>query len=173
MWKLSFPFNNPMIPVQIIQFIYSTTYLFKNPHPENLKVKKIPFFLTYIYTYLGTAIIYQVTGGGWSPAYKADDPRSWRNECEGRAQMLADILHEWKRKYEDLEWIGFPASGWPSVWTESTCPVQDFKVFCTRQFFCIRQFCIRQFCIESMILRKPDIKGVGHAGNHPRPRMAK
>lgn len=77
-------------------------------------------------------MVYQVTGGGWSPAYESDDPRSWRNECEGRSQKLADFLREWKNKYETLTWIGFPASGWPNVWTESNEKVQDIKVsiFC-------------------------------------------
>ncbi|MCJ1269695.1 hypothetical protein MMC22_009587 [Lobaria immixta] len=75
----------------------------------------------------GTAIVYQITGGGWSPAYEAGDPRSWRNECEGRSQALSDILGEWKKKYESLTWIGFPASGWPNVWTESNYKVKDIK----------------------------------------------
>lgn len=87
---------------------------------------------------LGTAIVYQVTGGGWSPAYEADDARSWRNECEGRPQALADFLRGWKNKYETLAWIGFPASGWPNVWTESNYSIRHLRVRFFFRWFVIR-----------------------------------
>ena len=44
----------------------------------------------------------------YDPAFEADDPRAWRNECAnpGSTAHLSDILNEWKNNYEQLELIG-------------------------------------------------------------------
>ncbi|KAI1080830.1 hypothetical protein F5B20DRAFT_95990 [Whalleya microplaca] len=66
----------------------------------------------------GTVTRYQVTGGGYPPEYAADDPRSWRNECEPGSEPLAELLSKWKAKHESLEWIGFTRAGWPHIWDD-------------------------------------------------------
>lgn len=72
---------------------------------------------------------YQAMGAVYSPAYPADDARSWRNECvqPGQARRLGDVLNEWKAQYTELHWIGFPRCGWPHIWTEED---PGFKVSC-------------------------------------------
>jgi hypothetical protein len=47
--------------------------------------------------------------------YSEIDPRKWRNECEGEARPLAELLAEWKDKYFRLEWMGHAQNGWPTV----------------------------------------------------------
>jgi len=64
-------------------------------------------------------------GGGYPPEYPADNPRSWRNECEPAAERLAVLLAKWRENYENLNWIGFPRAGWPNIWDEED---EGFKV---------------------------------------------
>src|SRR5450759_2089752 len=76
----------------------------------------------------GTVIRYQVTGGGWEPDYPADDPRSWRNECEPPAEPITEFIAKWKKHYENLEWIGFPQAGHPYIWEEESCEPEKLEV---------------------------------------------
>jgi hypothetical protein len=83
------------------------------------------FFVQSLWCFTGTVTRFQVTGGGYPPEYPADDPRSWRNECEPAAERLAVLLAKWRENYENLNWIGFPRAGWPNIWDEED---EGFKV---------------------------------------------
>jgi hypothetical protein len=58
---------------------------------------------------------YNIQGENDDAPYEEDDPRSWRNECEGETKSLAVLLDEWKDKYYRLEWMGFEINGWPTI----------------------------------------------------------
>jgi hypothetical protein len=64
----------------------------------------------------------------YDPAYKADDPRAWRNECEnpGSTARLSDIINEWKKDYVDLWYIGQPTVYESRLHVKSSD--EDFKV---------------------------------------------
>jgi hypothetical protein len=64
----------------------------------------------------GTATDYR----GWDytdkPDYKPDDPRHWRDKCEGRTLKLEDFLSEWKNRFMSLEWICLPTDRFQLWW---------------------------------------------------------
>jgi hypothetical protein len=66
----------------------------------------------------GTATDYR----GWDlpneQDYEAEDPRHWRDKCEGRTLRLQDFLREWKNRFMSLEWICVPTDRW-QLWWES------------------------------------------------------
>lgn len=75
---------------------------------------------------LGTATDYR----GWDVPdeqdYEADDPRHWRNKCEGRTLRLQDFLAEWKNRFMNLEWICVPSNRW-QLWWEGNAGEEGLK----------------------------------------------
>ncbi|KAF1942211.1 hypothetical protein EJ02DRAFT_376331 [Clathrospora elynae] len=63
----------------------------------------------------GTVTEYNIQDENEEPQYEEDDPRSWRNQCEGETKSLAALLDDWKEKYYRLEWMGHDMNGWPTV----------------------------------------------------------
>jgi hypothetical protein len=63
----------------------------------------------------GTVTEYNIQDYNEEPQYEEDDPRSWRNQCEGETQPLAALLDDWKDKYYTLKWMGFAMNGWPTI----------------------------------------------------------
>ncbi|KUJ09804.1 uncharacterized protein LY89DRAFT_788055, partial [Mollisia scopiformis] len=64
----------------------------------------------------GTATEYQ----GWclpnEQDYAVDDPRHWRDKCEGRTMRLRDFFAEWQHRFMTLEWICLPTDRWQLWW---------------------------------------------------------
>ncbi|ORY11049.1 hypothetical protein BCR34DRAFT_565883 [Clohesyomyces aquaticus] len=63
----------------------------------------------------GTVTEYNIQYENDDPQYDEDDPRSWRNQCEGEAMSLTELLDDWRSKYFKLEWMGHSMNGWPTV----------------------------------------------------------
>lgn len=54
---------------------------------------------------VGTITRYLLALGAFDPTYAADDPRSWRDQCDDETKPLKEYLDSWRAPLQNLEWI--------------------------------------------------------------------
>jgi hypothetical protein len=63
---------------------------------------------------VGTVTEYNIQDSN-DPKYGGNDPRSWRNYCEGKTRPFLALLDDWKDRYYTLQWMGHVSNGWPTI----------------------------------------------------------